>query len=126
MMSRLAQVGGTGLGTEVRPELLDDLVAQKPAAVGKGQQRDKLLRPASRPVALDDLPIVEGDPEMSEHLDANLARTRVHDAIFVHAASAHLQLSSSIRRHPFTYGRPTAAGGRERPMSPTRATSVST
>ena len=43
--------------------------------------------------------------------------------IFMHADWARAQLSPA---YPFTYGRPTAAGGRERPMSPIRATSVST
>ena len=52
MVGGLAQVGRTGLGTEVRPQLLDDLIAQKPMTVGKGEQRNELHAPdapASRP-----------------------------------------------------------------------------
>jgi hypothetical protein len=36
-MGRLAHVRRAGLGAEVRPQLLDDLLAQQPAAVGKGE-----------------------------------------------------------------------------------------
>jgi hypothetical protein len=62
----------------VRPELLDDLIARKPVAVGEGEQRDELPRPTRWPVALDDLPVLEGNPELPEHLDANLIGTSLH------------------------------------------------
>jgi hypothetical protein len=63
----------------VWPQLLDDLIAQKPMTVGKGEQRNELLRPTRRPIALGDLALAYDDPEASEHLDANIADTRLHD-----------------------------------------------
>ena len=77
-MGCLSQVGRAGLGAQVRPELLDDLIARKPVAVGKGEQRDKLLRPTRRPVALEDLPVPEDNPDVPEHLDANVIGTSLH------------------------------------------------
>jgi len=61
------------------PQLLDDLIAQKPMTVGKGEQRNELPRPARRPVALGDLALAHDDSEASEHLDANVADNRLHD-----------------------------------------------
>ena len=88
MVGCLSQVGRAGLGAKVRPELLDDLIARKPVAVGKGEQRDELPRPTRRPVALDDLPVPEGDPEPPEHLDANVVRHQLARCpIFAHTAA---------------------------------------
>jgi hypothetical protein len=74
-----SQVGRTGLGAKVRPELLYDLIAHKPAGVGKGKQRHQLPRPPRRPIALSGNPAPDRDPEAPEHLDANVAHVRVYD-----------------------------------------------
>ena len=84
-----SQVGRAGLGTKVRPEQLDHLIAHKPAAIGKGKQRHELPRPASRPIALSDLPVRDRDPETTEQLDANVVQLSAHD----------LQSSRTCARH---------------------------
>jgi len=80
MVGRLAQVGRASLGAEVRPEPLDDLIAQERPAIRESQQRDELVRSARRPVAHSDLPVVKDDPELSEHLDAHVVGPCLHGA----------------------------------------------
>jgi len=79
MMGRLAQVRRTRLGPEVRPELLDHLVADEPVPISEGQQRHKLVRAARRPIGLDDLAGAEPYTKSPQHLDPDVDWRSLHD-----------------------------------------------
>lgn len=80
VVGRLTQVRRTRLGPEMRPEVLDHLVACEAAAVSEGQQRHKLLRAARRPIGLDDLAGAEQHTETPQHLDSNVVWRWLHVA----------------------------------------------
>ena len=66
-------------------------VARQPVPLGEREQRDELLRPPRRPLALLDLALAEHDAEPSEQLDAR----RAHLApMTTGAASAKVRASA--------------------------------
>lgn len=79
MVGRLAQVRRPRLRTEVRPKVLDHLVAHEPVAAGEAQEGHELLRATCRPVGLDDLAAAEPHTEAPEHLDPDVVWRWLHD-----------------------------------------------
>jgi hypothetical protein len=72
VVRRLAQIGRTRPGVEVRPELLEDAIADEAPTFRDRQEGDQLLRAARGPVAVAHLPSVQPDAEAAEQLDRHV------------------------------------------------------
>ena len=66
MVGRLAQVGGTRLGPQVRPQRLDGLITHQVALGGQGEELHELRRAAPRPPLRRHLPAPDEDPKPAE------------------------------------------------------------
>ena len=65
-MGSLAQVGATGLGIQVGPEGLDDLVPGELMGLGEGQQLHELGGPAGGPGPSVDAAVIDADVKAAE------------------------------------------------------------
>jgi hypothetical protein len=71
MVRGLAQVGAARQVVEVRPQRLDDLVAEQAVVVIQGEQLNELGGPAGHPPVLRRLLAVAHDTEPAEQFDAD-------------------------------------------------------
>ena len=72
VMRRLAQVGGTGLGVELRPQRIDDLVTGQPVSRPEAQQLDQMGGAKAGPPVGRQFDAVDGGRELAQqaHLEA--------------------------------------------------------
>ena len=71
MVCSLAQVGGTGLGVEVGPEGLDDLVPGELMVLGQRQQLHQLTGSTGGPRVRVDPAVIDADVKAAEQSDVH-------------------------------------------------------
>lgn len=72
VVRRLAQVGGSGLGLELRPQRVDDLVARHAVSRLKAQQLHEVRRPQAGPALRRNSVRTDAHREASQQLNAQL------------------------------------------------------
>src|SRR4051794_22187776 len=82
MVGRLAEVGGNGLGGELRPEVIEGLIAKHLAPVAEGEQLHEPARSAPRPGVLGHGSLADDDAKAAKQLDPNALGGRVSDHPF--------------------------------------------
>ena len=65
------QVVTGGVAVEIRPELINELIAVQPVRRFQGQQLDQRLRLAQPPRAVGDRPVTLGDLETTQEPDSH-------------------------------------------------------
>jgi Integrase core domain len=101
MVSGLAEIGGARLGTQVRPQGLDDLLPCKTVTIGQGEKLHQLRGPPSRPRGVRHLLACHADSKGPEQLDAHAVALRMgrhHDSYRV--AGRQLEHNGSTAAPP--------------------------